>query len=52
MKMSVDTLIAGYEDWAGITLSEREKIIFRYAYIVGKQGWDNKDENKGEQSCL
>jgi hypothetical protein len=43
-QLTVKQLIKEYEDTLKTILSHREKTIFTYAYIVGKQGLDLKDE--------
>jgi hypothetical protein len=40
--MSIDELIAEYEQNTKIILTERERFIFQYAYTVGKKSLDKK----------
>jgi hypothetical protein len=42
MKMNFDELVEEYEKIMNIKLSLRERMIFNYAYMVGKQGLDKK----------
>ena len=50
--MTSKELIEEYESFMNIKLSEREKIIFDYAYTVGKYNWDEEEEveDKGEKA--
>ena len=41
--MTISELMAEYEVIMDIVLTERDKIIFRYAYMVGKRKWNKKD---------
>lgn len=40
--MSINELIAEYEQNMKIVLTDREKFIFEYAYMVGKKNLDKK----------
>lgn len=43
--MSIDELIIEYERIMNIKLTERDITIFRYAYFVGKNNLDKREEN-------
>jgi hypothetical protein len=41
-EMTIDELYAEYERNLEMTLSERDKMVFRYAYLIGKNNLDKK----------
>ena len=41
--MTIDELYAEYEQNLNMTMDERDKIIFRYAYFIGKNNLDKKE---------
>ena len=43
MTMSINELIEEYEAMMKIKLSLKEKVIFDYAYMVGKRNLDEKE---------
>lgn len=42
--MSIDELILEYEEMLGLKLTQRDRTIFIYAYLIGREGLNHKED--------